>query len=210
MTVRRIFVGIIIIVILIGGGLFWHYHHGAATADVTHRIPPPPPPPPAPTLNTGPSEAQLELGFIAKGSGGSQWLAITRQLRADPKSWGYAKDLNDEKALTKWVNHEAMTMLIEDGKYYHGVGDEVRTYGDVSYVLQKDPTGKVQIAEYVVTTSPAAGRTITIDGKTLSLSLGMTDTLASSVATSHFFGASPTTGEKLPVPYWEYVYFPHG
>jgi len=199
------------VIFAIIAGITWHRYHTApivkpANQVATHNIPPVNTPATQPNL--GPSQEQLELGFVAKGSGGSIWKALASQLRADPKAQGYEGDVNDTAALTKWVNQETMASLIESGKYYHGIGDEIRTYGDVSYVFVKDANGKRQIAEYVVTKGPVAGPTVTIGDKTLSLAV--TNTLATSVATSHFSGASPTTGEKLPVSHWEYVYFPHG
>jgi hypothetical protein len=156
--------------------------------------------------NTTPNLSHLiALGFVAKKSGhGVEW-ALKPQLVAYPAYWGFKGDPNDKAAVDKWANRYSVAFATRGGYVETEYGAEVRVNGDLSFVLQKDEGGKIHIDEYVVTAAPSSS-TVSAGGK--DFSLGKTHTLAKSIATAQCFGSSATTGDKLPVPQWEYVYFP--
>lgn len=148
---------------------------------------------------------QIDLGFVAKGSGHSTEWALTRQLIANPAYWGFKGDPSDAQAVKKWADHTSAVFATEGGYVEWKFGADVRVRGDASFVLKKNADGTIQIDEYVVTAPPSKGN-VSINGK--SFTLAKTHTLTKSIASSQCFGVSPTTGNKLPVPHWEYVYFP--
>jgi len=202
------------VLIVVCGAFVWrHYHQPTTAVNSTMPVAKPYIPPPPPPANDGtpmtvrPSQAQLELGFIAKGSGKGPERAYFRQLVADPQQWGFKGNVTDVKAVKRWAGHEAHVITIEEGQYYFGIGDEIRTHGDVAYLLQKDASGNTWVAQYVVPTEQTTEPTVTMGDKTLVLAAH--NPLPTSIAAAHFYGVSPVTGEKLPVPHWEYVYFPH-
>jgi len=90
-------------------------------------------------------------------------------------------------------------LAIKAGYYDWKFGAEVRvaTPDKTAYVIRENAAGSVTVIEYAVTTSA-----------TPTFSQGVTHVSSSTVGASNFFGASPTTGDKLPVPHGEYVYFP--
>lgn len=217
-------IAVLLTVIFIAGGAswYWHHHHAAQTASLTHQAganntasAPTPPTPPGPEPKTeskaaGPSASQLELAFVAKHSGkGIEW-AFIRQLVADPGSWGFTGNQDDAKAVKQWAGHEAAVICYKSGYCEWKFGAEVQTYGGVAYVLQKDVDGKIQVAEYPIDAPPtAATSTTTTNSNNSNTRLpAAIHALSASVAASQFFGASPVTGNKLPVPHYEYVDFP--
>ncbi len=200
---------LLIAILAVGAGLLWHHYHAVPTVHLAqwpaaHNGGSSPPPHPQPKA-AGPSDAQLALAFVAKGSGKSVEWALIRQLVADPGSWGFSGDRNDKEAVKQWAGHRAAVLAIKGGYVDWKFGGEVRTYGGVSYVLQKDAKDKTQIVEYEEASSQLEFAANTGSG---TFSPATTHTIAASVATSQFFGASPVTGNRLLVPHYEYVVFP--
>jgi hypothetical protein len=194
------------LVLIIGSALTWYYGFYSkkqtpptpivkvADKPVVHETP----------KLTGPSAAQLALATIHKGEGIEH--ALIRQLVDNPGSYGYTGDENDAKAVKRWAGHEAHVLAVKGGYYEWKFGAEVRVKvsDKVAYVLQENADGDLQVAEYT-TTSPPGQNAGTPSGNG-TFSLATTHTLAPTIAASQFTGASPKTGDKLPVPPYEYVY----
>ena len=144
---------------------------------------------------------QVELGTIHKRSGKGICWALARQLVKDPVAHGFKGNTQDAAAVKHWAGIKAFRDVILDGKYEWKFGEQIGTRGGVAYVYQRKADGTWQIAEYTVTepsaSNPQAGHS--------TFSLATTHDLATSIATAHFTGVTPT-GIILPVPPYEYVY----
>ncbi len=152
------------------------------------------------TNATAPSDAQMSLAIVHKGEGVES--ALIRQFAANPTAYGFSGKQDDTKAIHQWAGRQAHLLAIKAGYYDWKFGAEVRVATPdkikMAYFIQKDAAGNLTVVEYTVA-GPQA---------TPTFSQGATHIASATVGTSNFFGASPTTGDKLPVPHGEYVYFP--
>ncbi len=201
---------VIAIVIIAGGIVVWIYPHHAqpAKAAQTKTMEPTIPPAPARIAEPAqPSAAQMQLAIVHKGEGVES--AFIRQFAASPAAYGFNGKQNDAKAIHQWAGHQAALLAIKAGYYDWKFGAEVRVAvpDKTAYVIQKDAAGNLTVVEYAITT--AAGSSVSTNSTTgTTFSQGTTHVSSTTVGASNFFGASPITGNKLPVPHWEYVYFP--
>jgi hypothetical protein len=154
---------------------------------------------PAAQAATKPSDTQMLLGIINKGEGVES--AFIRQFAADPVAYGFSGKQDDAK-VHQWAGRQAHLLAIKTGYYDWKFGAEVRVkYSEkatMAFVIQKDDKGNLSVVEYAVT----------IPSATPTYSQGATYIASATVGASNFFGASPVTGNKLPVPDSEYVCFP--
>lgn len=224
-------VAIIAIAIVLGIGIVgtgtWMLTHHAKTV---RKAPTPPPtvhvpnnnsvlPPSLAISSTGPSDAQMQLAIVHKGEGVES--ALIRQFAADPVQYGFSGKQDDAAAVNQWANHQAHLLAIKAGYYDWKFGAEIRVRAPdkMAYVIQKDDRGNLEVVEYKVNTptaqtpttqaqaTPGSGAS-TNPNATATFSQGATHVASTTVAASDFFGASPVTGDKLPVQHFEYVYFP--
>ena len=149
--------------------------------------------------STQPSDEQMRLGIAHKGNGVES--ALIRQFAANPVAYGFNGKQDDVKAIRQWAGRQAHLLAIKAGYYDWKFGAEIRavTPNKMAFVIQKDATGNLTVVEYAVTGGSTA---------TPTFSQGVTHISSTTIGASNFFGASPTTGNKLPVPHGEYVYFP--
>ena len=201
----------IVVAICVSGIGIWIYNRHVQPAKLApsptptaHAATNKPAPPPTSTANPAePSDAQMQIAIAHKG--GSPERAFIRQFTADPVAYGFNGDQNDAKAIHQWAGRQAHLLAIKTGYYDWKFGAEVRVVAPdkMAFVIRKDAAGNLTVVEYAATvTTPATSTTPP------NFSQGATHVSSTSVGTSNFFGASPTTGNKLPVPHGEYVYFP--
>jgi hypothetical protein len=149
---------------------------------------------------TTPSTAQMQLAIVHKGEGVES--ALIRQFAADPVVYGFNGKQGDAKAVHQWAGRQAHLLAIKAGYYDWKFGAEVRVAAPdkMAFVIQKDAAGNLIVVEYAVTTTASTAPPTFLQG--------VTHVSSATIGASNFFGASPITGNKLPVPHGEYVYFP--
>jgi hypothetical protein len=140
---------------------------------------------------------------------------LIRQLVANPDICKNTKDCksfsgdrSDARAVKQWAGQQAGVLAFKAG-YVDQFGAEVRVKegNKMAYIIQKNAGGDIQIVEGTVTTPPSATATTPDSGGTFQLSsIAGSHTVVASVAAAQFIGASPKTGDVVPVPVYEYVY----
>lgn len=198
-----IVIAIMIVVVATVGIVAWvHTHHAqpakvaqTKTLNLKQTIPP------APARTVDPvalNAAQMRLAIVHKGEGVES--ALIRQFAANPVAYGFKGRQDDVKAIHRWAGRQAHLLAIKAGYYDWKFGAEVRvaTPDKTAYVIQENAAGSVTVIEHAVATTAT----------TPTFTQGATHIASATVGASNFFGASPTTGNKLPVPHGEYVYFP--
>jgi hypothetical protein len=201
--VAIIAIAIVLVLCAVGAGIWAHTRHEqpaklapSPTAQAATNKPALPPRPPV--KSTEPSATQMSLAVAHKGEGVES--TFIRQFAANPAAYGFnGKD--DAKAIHQWAGRQAHLLAIKAGYYDWKFGAEVGAAAPdkMAFVIRKDAAGNLTVVEYAVTVSTTASPTF---------SQGATHVASATVDTSNFFGASPITGNKLPVPHGEYVYFP--
>jgi hypothetical protein len=203
--VAIIAIAIVLAICVAGIGTWIHACH-TQSAKLTPSSPFPtaqatinkPAPLPASTVkSTEPSASQMQLAIAHKGEGVES--TFIRQFAADPVAYGFNGKQDDAKAIHRWAGRQAHLLAIKAGYYDWKFGAEVGAASPdkMAFGIQKN-AGGLTVVEYAVT-GPTA---------TPTFSQGATHIASATVGTSNFFGASPITGEKLPVPHGEYVHFP--
>jgi hypothetical protein len=222
---RMAIVAIAIILVAIAGIVLWVHSHHAQPAMVvqTKTLEQTISPAPATAVSaTNPNAAQMRLAIVHKGEGVEN--AFIRQFVASPAAYGFNGKQDDTKAIHQWAGRQAHLLAIKTGYYDYYFGAEVRvaTPYKMAYVIQKDGEGNLTVVEYKVNVSAkmaflqknAAGKLtnveyeVTTSAATPAFSQGATHVSSAIVSVATFFGASPITGNKIPVPQGEYVYFP--
>ncbi len=201
-------IALMVVVVATAGIVRWvHPHHTQPTkvATLTAQTAISKPTfPPAPTANSaGPNDAQMQLAIAHKGEGVEN--TLIRQFAADPATYGFTGKQDDVKAVHRWAARQAHLLAIKAGYYDWKFGAEVRVASPdkMAFVIQKDAAGNLTVVEYAVTPTAVSASTTTP-----TFSQETTHASSTTIGASDFFGASPTTGNKLPVPHGEYVYFP--
>jgi hypothetical protein len=197
---------VIVLIVCVAGIGIWVYPRHAQPAKSSPSVPAPaqvktnkPTLPPPPVKSTEPSATQMSLAIAHKGEGVES--TFIRQFAADPVAYGFSGKQDDAKAIHKWAGRQAHLLAIKAGYYDWKFGAEVGASAPdkMAFVIQKNAVGNLTVVEYAVTVSTTASPTFT---------QGATHIASATVGASNFFGASPITGEKLPVPHGEYVHFP--
>lgn len=212
--VAIIAVAIVLAILVTVGIVGWvHPKHTqpekVATASAAQSVASKPATLPAPAAMvdpTAPSAAQMQLAVVHKGEGVEN--ALIRQLAADPVAYGFTGKQDDAKAVHQWAGRQAHLLAIKTGYYDWKFGAEVRVAAPdkMAYVIQKNDAGNLTVVEYTVKNPSQASPDASASSSTLSQ--GVTRVASATVGASNFFGASPVTGNKIPVPHGEYVYFP--
>lgn len=196
---------VIVLAICVAGIGIWIYPRHAQPAKSSPSVPAPaqvktnkPTLPPPTVKSTEPSASQMQLAIAHKGEGVES--TFIRQFAADPVTYGF-NGKQDPKVIHRWAGRQAHLLAIKAGYYDWKFGAEVGASAPdkMAFVIQKNAAGNLTVVEYAVTGGSTA---------TPTFSRGATHIASATIGASNFFGASPITGEKLPVPHGEYVHFP--
>jgi hypothetical protein len=156
--------------------------------------------PPAPTSSaTSVAQQALkdQLTLTTSWWGEGVEHALIRQMRADPKKYGFDGDVANQAAVAKWVRNQVQIWATDAGYVDWKFGAEIRVRhpGEVAFLLRRAADGRWYIDEYKAV---APGQGFGDSPKSVNSRI-----IAPSIAQSQFLGW-PDMVKKHPLPSYEY------